>query len=405
MIDRFIFSQGLLALVCVLSATAVSAVDQTFDQVLNSAIKSHPLVLSKRAEVDAAQANLEGAEWGRYPTPTFESASGNNAQSVLRIDQPLWTGGRITGLIEASEHRLTAADVAVEETQLDISLRVITAYTEALKQKARLQHARDNFTEHKALMEKIIRRVEQGVSSLSDRKLAQSRLLGAESDVSVAEQAYESALTRLTQLANQEVTDVDQFGLPEQLALGTLRELQDQSTDYAPTVRRLKMEIEAASSDIKVNRSAYMPELKLRYEHTETSDLTDDSVMVVFEAQPGAGLSSVSAVKAAMATRDSLEKAKLSAEREVKETVSTDYLEWRASSLRTDSTAAASVVSREVFESYSRLYVTGHKSWLELLNAIRELAQSRYTYEETKHQAMAARLRLLARSGQLIPKL
>jgi len=145
--------------------------------------------------------------------------------------------------------------------------------------------------------------------------------------------------------------------------------------------------------------------LKLRYEHTETSDLTDVSVMVVFEAQPGAGLSSVSAVKAAMATKDSLEKAKLSAEREVKETVSTDYLEWRASSLRTDSTAAASVVSREVFESYSRLYVTGHKSWLELLNAIRELAQSRYTYEETKHQAMAARLRLLARSGQLIPKL
>jgi adhesin transport system outer membrane protein len=56
--------------------------------------------------------------------------------------------------------------------------------------------------------------------------------------------------------------------------------------------------------------------------------------------------------------------------------------------------------SDKVLESYQRQFQAGRKSWLDLLNAVRELAQNQYALADAKASMAAAMLRLQIRMGQ-----
>ena len=51
-------------------------------------------------------------------------------------------------------------------------------------------------------------------------------------------------------------------------------------------------------------------------------------------------------------------------------------------------------ISSEVFDSYARQYVIGRKSWIDVLNAVRETMTARFTLADARSQAFAAGLRL-----------
>lgn len=161
--------------------------DVTFEQALAATLASHPVIQGKRLAQVAAQADRKGAEWLRYPTPSIEATtqgSGNN-NGLLRLDQPLWAGGRITAAIDAAGSRLSAADAAIDESTLDLSLRVIAVYGEALRQQAKMQYAQAGVDEHEKLLGMIRRRVESEISSQTDQRLAESRLYQAVNDLAL----------------------------------------------------------------------------------------------------------------------------------------------------------------------------------------------------------------------------
>ena len=90
---------------------------QRLEQLIASALTSHPSAQGQRALVQSAQAGVDSARWQFYPTPSvsIETANasatdplylGDNRVSTVRLQQPLWTGGRLTPgvrLVVASE--------------------------------------------------------------------------------------------------------------------------------------------------------------------------------------------------------------------------------------------------------------------------------------------------------------
>ena len=56
--------------------------------------------------------------------------------------------------------------------------------------------------------------------------------------------------------------------------------------------------------------------------------------------------------------------------------------------------------SDKVLESYQRQFQAGRKSWLDLLNAVRELAQNQYALADARASMVAAMNRLQIRAGQ-----
>ncbi|MBC7857393.1 MAG: TolC family protein [Burkholderiaceae bacterium] len=379
----------------------------TFDQVLQSVLASHPALQGKRSAQAAARSDFEGAQWQRYPTLSVESAAPTSGGSsgLVRIEQPLWTGGRITAGIDATSSRIDAAGAALDEERLNLSLRVIAAFTESMRQKARQQYAAKAVAEHVKLLEMILRRVARDVSSLPDQRLAESRMLQAANDQSAADQAFNNSLVQLTQLAGAPVEEVATLEAGELAAPPTLDAALAQALAYSPVLRRLTHEEEAAMADIASRRSTYTPQLALRLEKTmgqfNDGRTHDSRVMLVLLAQPGAGLSAVSGVNAALARREAAHMAREAAERDTRERVTLDWNEWAAARLRLENASQSSDMSSQVFESYTRQYVIGRKTWNDVLNAVREVTQSQFALEDARAQAIAASLRLAAQSGTL----
>lgn len=390
-----------LAALAMLAGAAKAQPSWTFEQVLQSALSSHPALQGKRSAQAAARAEQDGAEWQRYPALSVESAQANSGNSgLVRIEQPLWTGGRITAGINAAGSRHDAAGAALEEEKLNLSLRVIAAYTEAIRQQARQQHSTSGVAEHEKLLGMIRRRVEQEVSSLTDQRLAESRTYQAVNDQSAATQALNNSLAQLTQLAGKSVVEISALEMSELAAPVGLHAVLSQALLYSPVLRRLTYDEEAANADIAYKRSAYMPQLVLRLEKN-MGPMNDSRAMLVLLAQPGAGLSAMSGVDAAIAKREAVQMAREAAERDTRERVTLDWNEWAAARLRLENASQSRTMSTEVFESYTRQYVIGRKTWIDVLNAVREATQSQFALEDARAQVIAASLRLSAQSGTL----
>lgn len=58
-------------------------------------------------------------------------------------------------------------------------------------------------------------------------------------------------------------------------------------------------------------------------------------------------------------------------------------------------------MAAEVFKSYARQYAIGRKSWMDVLNAVREATLAEFTLEDTRAQVIASGLRLRAQTGKL----
>lgn len=397
--------------VMLLAATSAQAQQNwTIDQIMQSAMSSHPLILGKRSAQTAAISDREGAEWQRYPTASIEANTQSGGAGLLRIEQPIWTGGRITSGINAATGKLDAAGAAVEEARQQLSLKVIAATIEALRQQSRKLHNMAGVKEHEELLARIQRRVAKEVSAVADQNLASSRLYTAANDLSATNQALNNALTQLTQLAGQPVEAVSEQGLKDEGAPPSLDVAITKALAYSPTIRRLAREEEIALATIGSKRSAYMPQLALRLESMRqptnngiqtTSMMTYNRAMLVLSAQPGAGLSAKSGENSAIAQLESARMAREAAERDTRDSVTQDWNELVAARLRLENANQARTMAAEVSESYARQYAAGHKTWIDVVNAVRENTQAELAMDDARAQMLTASLRLREQTGTL----
>ena len=327
---------------------------------------------------------------------------------------------RQTSGLDVADSRLNAAGAALHEVKHDLSIKTIAVYTEALRQQARLQHATTGLGEHEKLLSMIKRRVEQDVSSSTDLRLTESRYFQAANDLSTIKQAYNNALTQLSQLNGSPVTQISAQGVQDANVDAntpstpnipnmpdTLEDALAETFEYSPILRRLAFEEEAALADVSVKRAAYYPLLALRFENSRSqvqgAVVNDSRVLAVLVGQPGAGLAAVAGVDGAIARHESARLARESAQRDLTERITLDWGEWVAARQRLENASQASAMSAEVFESYTRQYAIGRKSWIDVLNAVRESTQAQFALEDVRVQALAASLRLRVQMGVLTP--
>lgn len=393
-----------LGLLCALGASV--AAGENFDGLLKEALATHPAVEGRRAGLEAARADREGTEWQRFPTPSIESnarnAGGNS--SIFAVEQPLWTGGRISAGIRAAGFREAAAQAAVVEAKQTTALRVILAYTEVLRQKQRQDFAKAAVDEHDKLLALITRRVQQEISPPADRDFAQARLAQTATDLSFANQSLQIAQGQLGYLVGRQIQNVEAIRLEGRAIPAVLDDALVLAVGISPVLARLEQDALAAGEDVTTKRSVIMPQLSFRLEKQTGSlptVLPDNRAMLVLRAQPGAGLSAGSAIAAAQRRKDEARLAREEAERNVREQVQTAFAEWRAAHVRLESTRQSTEMSQSVFSSYTRQYVTGRKTWIDVLNAVREVSQSQFTLADAEALLQASALRLWLLTGGL----
>lgn len=378
----------------------------SFEQILQKAFTSHPAVLSKVSALASAQADLSSAKWQRAPTPSLEATwdthLGNNA-SVFHLQQPLWAGGRIDAGIDLANSRKGSAKEGVNETRQDLALKAISAYLEAIRQKSRLVCAEKNIQEHNQLKAMISRRTDQEISPAIDRELASARLTQAITDRSLISQAYTNARVQLAQLAGVEkveaVGSIDKKWLdgPKSLAMAV-----EEGISYSPVLKRLAADHQAAEADTAVKKAAVLPVVALRYDKSYASGTSQaDKVLVVVDVNPGAGLSAWSNVDSAQAREQSVQENRDASVRDLQERLTLDFNDMVGSRERLELALQTLASSEAIYESYLRQYTIGKKSWLDVLNAIRETYQTALSVADLSAEMQAALLRLNLMTGHL----
>ncbi|MFM7010810.1 MAG: TolC family protein, partial [Betaproteobacteria bacterium] len=364
---------------------------------------THPSVVARSSELGAAQQRLVAAQWQRFPTLSALTGKdqSQNGYATVRLDQPLWTGGRITAGIDSAEASVRGAEAAVLESHQDILTRAVAAFTEFGRLHTRMVTSRSNVAEHERLYKLIDRRVQSEVSSSSDGVLARARLAAARAELGQFEAQSGRARSQLEQIVGRSFERIELPAMPS-LRQKTLLEMTDAALEYSPALRRRTAEEEAAQAEIGIRQGNLWPQVKARYERTNGSTLmAREQVYIALEYQPGAGMSSLSGVQEAVARREAAQAVRETARRELLDTIATDWASYQSLKSQGRDQLAQVESTSDVFDSFVRQYAVGRKSWIDVLNAQRELVSARYALADVEWGMMRDTLRLQIFSGEL----
>lgn len=397
-----------LALTTLMGSTASMAQGKgtlSLEEALRIAVQSHPSVVSRRNDVQAANARLDAAE--RQRLPGFQAQTGKdiygNATTTLRVEQTVWNGGRFAADIQGAQAGIRSSNVSVTLSQQEIMGRVINAYTDLGRVKTRMIVAQSNVQEHERLAALISRRVDSQISPTSDGTMANARLAQARAELNQLTALADRARSSLTQALGQAVTDVETPDLPNISGLSDLA-VRQKTLDYSPALRRLTAEEAVLSADIESRKSGMWPQVKLRGDRNTGGIVSNNQAYVALEYQTGAGLVVQSQIKEAIAKLDSLRASREAAERDAIEAVNADWSDLKSQQMQLEDLRAQVLATTEVFDSSIRQYAVGRKTWVDVLNAQREVAQSRYAQADASWGMLRSALRVNLSTGDLSPE-
>jgi adhesin transport system outer membrane protein len=373
------------------------------------ALSDNPQVLASRAALAVSQAELDAARWQRYPSLTAEALAATGGSNVadsdglalnVALEQPLWAGRTIANRIEAARGQRDAGMEALREARLGILGGIIEAWFGVVRAEERARALEAGIAEHRALVASIARRVAQEVSPQADLTLARSRTTQLEIELAAVREAGANALVRLGELAG-EVPDAptlpgaEIFAAvpPEPVAL-------DEMTGCAPSLGRLRNQIAAAEAELRSARGALAPQLLLQLSQNE---LTGARAALVLRAQTGNGLSRFAAIDRAEARVDQTMAQLGAADREIRARLANEYVALRSNRAQAEAGIAASLAAADLQASYQRQFVAGRRSWLDVMNAAREVVSARISESDARVGAAANAARILALSCRWRP--
>lgn len=390
-------------------------VDSFIENFIAESIVNSPSILSKISMVNSALSSEEAAKWQYFPTPTLstEQGKGGERTSIARLQQPLWSGGRIDAEYNKAKSATGAAKMSVDEIRQNVILSISQAFNSVITAYGHVLVYRDAIVRLEKHKEMIVRRITQGISPQSELLLVNARLVQAKTDYSIALAAQERALAGLEQWVSRKVT-ISELSpiLPQESCSAHLPPVYQNShfleevlTSH-PGVLRYNEQIRAAQYDVEIKKAALMPNLYAKVEKQWSSVSPDSGDPILFnigiQYTPGAGLSSLSAVEAARANLIALENDKKAFEYELKQKVSSEWSDYLFTSQRYENYLIAIDSTQKTAESYERLFIAGKRSWLDVLNAEREWMTAQITLSDVQAYLISTPVRLKIYANEMI---
>ena len=390
---------------------------QALEQLIASALASHPSMQGQRALVRSSEAGLDSARWQFYPTPSVSieaagasasdrSYQGDKQVATAGLQQPLWTGGRLTAGMDKAQAGLVSSQAALEEVRLQLGLRVVQAYGDWLAAHLKTVASEKSLATHRRLREQVTRRLAEGAAAESDLTLAVSRLEAILADVVAARVQGEVALARLGQLLGVPVQGAalaKTVASPRTLT-GGVQVLLDQALAINPTLTKAKAQAQVQEAVIGERRADLSPEVYARLErqygnYTFPNAAPENRIFIGLSSRFGAGLSTLSNVESARAQHAAALSEIEVQSRAVSEQVLADVALALSVASRITSIQASLRAAEAVSSSYDRQYLAGRKSWLDVMNAARELALSETQLAELQSTQVVVTWRLTAYTG------
>ena len=375
-------------------------------------ISNHPSIKMAQEMVKASQKRVDSAFWEFFPTPSVDvsAKNGDRYTTVARLDQPIWTGGKLTSQYDMARSKEKENLYLLQENSyklIENFLSILENYIQAKNNIFQLQIGLDK---HYELLKMLERRMDAGVSSSSDESLLQSRIEQINSDMASAKNRYKVAVMQLELMLERKLNCDVELANINLLHSKHIENSIDRMLNSHPSLQKANLEIQTAKYELDNTKSSIMPNVSLRAEHIRgdlynenyDKDSSNQSVVyVTFTASTNAGLSAISDIQAAKIRVNELKFKKETVKKELIDSVLNDYNNYENTKTRIGIVKNSINASQNVLNSYTRLFIAGKRQWLNLVDASRELMQ--YNIQLSGLEATKAILmyRLALKNGQI----
>lgn len=391
-----------------------SLIAQTeFKNVVRRVVDEYPSVISSKNQIKAAYSDIESAKWNYYPTPsiTYEKAdkkiSGvlNQDNTYFRLQQPLWTAGRLTAQRDKALSQLKIAENAMEEQRLSAAFKWLQTWAELQSTTIKVNSYKDSELKHRNYVTQIERRAAEGYSALTDVQLSLSRLSSVQSELRLSQFNQRQAIMKLEQmfkssLPKNAVHSMNDEWPEDFVALLNRHSLEDMNLlgdalNKHPSIQKALASVQSAVADVALAQSKNLPEVYLRAE-IRKGDITgtDRSVYIGLNSSFGAGLSNISAIASAQAKVEASQSELQGRRMDIEEVIRSDLQIYQSQSERIKQLEQTFENNRLYLESSERQYKAGRKTWQEIMNIAREEVQVQVQIADAKAQTWLAHQRL-----------
>lgn len=377
--------------------------DHELSDALGLALARNPAITSARMDAEASGVDLKAARWRRFPTVSvqgnFYGLQGSSPSQVvpnLTVDMPVWNGGRTTATIRRAAAAQDVAESRLVEAQLDMALQITGLFYDCKRLSARLRVIDRNLIAMQDMERSMERRVAQEVSPRSDLDLARTRTLQTRMMRDAVSAQQRVALQRLRELVVDPNYAVSDTGIVSALWLKAgLEDLIGLSDEFDPRRKRAEAEARIASAEAKASAATRFPALSAQYSY---DDVYGHRLGVAVRAQ-ATGLSEFTESRAASLRESAAGQRVDLAVHDLRMQVTSDYIDYTSAAGRLDVALASSLSTDGVRDSYLRQFTSGRRTWLDVMNAMREAMSAQLDVIDVQYAAAQAQTRLLIRMG------
>lgn len=247
----------------------------TLDEAFSAAIAHAPEIVAAEADVDGAKARLEQAKAGRLPTATLSGTIGYGrldprdffglgAANVtpraaqMTIEQPLFTGGRVSAGIDQARAEIAGAQAGQAATRSQLVVTVTQAYGDVLTGGRMVDLYGRLVTQTVEIQRQARLKFRAGESPSTDVSQAGARFAEARAGLARAQGMRASAQAHFRNLTGLEPLDLQPLpanpGLP-----GTLDEAMDMATRNNATLARSETAVRGAQASARGANAERLP--------------------------------------------------------------------------------------------------------------------------------------------------
>ena len=356
-------------------------------------IKQHPSVQAAMDQIESARQDVEGAKWQFGPTPSVggekSSKKANNVNdrrtTFMRLQQPLWTGGRLTAQLDRAQAQETIASLIMQEQRLTLATRWLQLWSDVQAAELKVQAYADSENQHRKYVLQVQSRAKEGHAPRSDVQLSLTRLASAQAELEQARNQKRQTVIKLEQMHGVPLSDkavmwtapLQNPQAPGAATQRTAQEWLNDVQDKHPSLQKAAAVGLVVKADVELAKSRTSPELYVRAE-VVNGDMTKTTkqIYVGVTSSFGAGLSALSSIAAAQAKLDALEHETEVRRREIAEQVLADVESMESQTQRLRFLEQSYQSADEFLQASERQFAAGRKSWQELMNTAREKAQT-----------------------------
>jgi adhesin transport system outer membrane protein len=390
----------------------------TFKSLLEQANAYYPALRSIRLEKRAAMEELEASRRLYWPniSAVAESTSNQNSgpapSSSLQLEQTLWDAGGIKARVAESQSVADIQTLKAALLQEEVHLQLANAWQNLVASSERMDVAQRTMAHLKIYQQQMQRRVEAGASPRIDLELANSRILQTQVENKSAQSNLQQAISRIEQYTGRNDVAAQHTKNALQLTLFVPKNFEQMLTgadwraviENHPAIGKAKAETAQSQARLEQKKAEAWPQLYARISqplNNVAPGYTQGSTAFVgLRYTTSAGFANHLQAQALASRVASTEEMVQAAATDLRQTIVVDQNEYFNASSRIHALEQSVRGSDQVLASYQRQFQGGKKTWQDLLNAVRELAQNQYALADARASMQGAYYRIQIRTGQ-----